>query len=285
MKRVLWVGSRHKVYEAACKMEELDIVAVLALKNSSLHRSATENGARVQPFTGRDREAVLQQIAECEFDLLISNGFPFLIPVSKIAKSHQRFVNVHPSYLPHLRGMHPANGVFLHNYEFAGATMHFMADAADTGNIIQQDKFEVTEDVDLGLLYHMLFELEARVFEPGIRKLLADKNFEGTSQQGVATSYTRKPEEMQVNFAEMEEDEIIRRVRAFGVKTQGVGSTLGGTTYRLFEIEIVSHPFLLSMYSDVPAGEIAAEYDGKLLVRSRNGLVKVKGFVEESTPR
>lgn len=283
MMKVLFAGSRSFVFEAALKLPSLEIVHVLALEGYAVHRVALEHGLSVRPFTLDDREDVLREIEELDFDLMISNGFPIVVPVSKIARPHQFYTNVHPSYLPHLRGKHPVNGVFLLNYKFAGSTMHFMADKVDRGNIIAQEKLDITDDLDLGLLYQMLFQLEVDVFHTGVERLLTEPDFKGTPQQGEGSYYNREESDMVVDFAAMEDEQILLRVRAFGTQTQGVTGNVAGRKLRIFDAEPVLHSFLINRHSGLSPGEVAESYDGKIVVKSKNGLIKLKSFREEAS--
>ena len=59
---------------------------------------------------------------------------------------------------------------------FFGASMHFMDDGIDTGKIIYQEKVDLTEDINLSMLYYMSFRLERDVFKHGFNYYLLNKN-------------------------------------------------------------------------------------------------------------
>jgi methionyl-tRNA formyltransferase len=214
-----------------------------------------------------------------EFDLLISNGCPVVLPVTKLKKDHQLFLNVHPSLLPEFRGCHPANGALLYNAKEVGATLHTMVDRVDRGGIISQERFPLTPDLDLGLLYHLLFEAEARVFRNGIRKLFdLGFDFEGELQPPSGSHYRRAPEDMRVHFETMGNEEILRRIRAFGISSQGALCTLDGLPYKLFEAQAVTHPFLLELHASKAPGSVVLNYDGSILVRTLESFIRISKF-------
>jgi methionyl-tRNA formyltransferase len=60
------------------------------------------------------KNQLIDFINEIKFDILISNGCPYILTVSKMKKEKQIFVNVHPSLLPDLKGINPINdAIFL----------------------------------------------------------------------------------------------------------------------------------------------------------------------------
>jgi methionyl-tRNA formyltransferase len=279
MKRVLFVGNRPSVFETITEFEELDLARILVLDGSVLHSQLMRTEIECTLFGIEDRQMVVDTIYAAEFDILISNGCPFVIPVSKIKKPHQLFINIHPSLLPDLRGFHPANGALLYRKSSTGATMHYMDDSVDTGNVICQEEIEITEDLDLGLVYYMTFNLESKVFSKGMELLAeADYQYEGEKQVGSGSYYTRSEKDMVIDPGSMSNDEIITRVRAFGIASQGVTCVVDDGIYRVFDAEVILNSYLLDQFSSHPCGALLLKFDDKLLVRTRDGIVKIKSY-------
>jgi methionyl-tRNA formyltransferase len=279
IKRVLLIGNRPKVFEEVIKFQELNCSHIFVVEDSFLHRRLIDTDFEYTLFGIKDKNFIIERISKIGFDILISNGCPFLIPVSKIRKPGQLYINIHPSFLPDLRGRHPANGVLLYKRRFTGATMHYMDDSIDTGNIIYQEKLDITDDLDLGLLYQILFDLEARVFVIGMKRIIeANYIYQGQKQIGASSCYSRTKDDMLVDFESMSNDEIITRVRAFGIKSLGVSCTISNESYKVFDAEAILNNYLLDKYSGCPCGAPLLQYDDKLLVKTRDGLIKIKSY-------
>ena len=278
MKRVVLIGNRStSFFELQDHLNtEIELVRVYAVKGSRLARDVPGEMAPVYQFTGRDKETVIRLLKQEDFDVLVSHGCPFLLPISDLRKSNRRFLNIHPSYLPRLKGKHPANGVLLFEEPFAGATLHEMEDEVDAGRIIHQEQFPITPDIDLPLLYELLFQLEATVFRTGLQKLI-DSRFEyaGEEPQGESSYYTRRDEEMQVDFRTMIDDEILRRVRAFGIESQGVIARIDGQPLRIVAADRIVNPTMLKNMRIGHAARRIREYNGNWLIESRDGIIKV----------
>lgn len=273
MLRALYVGNRVAPLDTLLATPELEVAGVWAA-DARVEAHARARGLRVRPFTRRDRSVVSAELRAERYDLLLSSGCPILLPISTLpGRLH---VNTHPSALPALRGAHPVNGALLHGCRRAGVTLHHMTDRFDDGPVIHQETFELTDDVDLGLLYRLLFDLEPVVLARGLERLRAKGwSDPGEPQRGEASSYARRPEDMAVDLAAMTTDEILRRVRAFGIATQGVAAVVDGRPCRVFAADRMVNPHVLARWADRPAGTLLLEYEGRRLVRTRDGVVRL----------
>lgn len=282
MQKCVFLGSRVHVFNAAIQMG-VTFAKIYALKGSFLEKQLLESGINYSAFELKDKNLVLQELFEMDFNILISNGCPILFPVAKF-RDDQILINIHPTYLPHLQGKTPLNGVFFLDYDFYGATMHFIDKGVDTGNVIFQKKVELTPDIDLGLLYHLALALEGDVFKSGWQ-LLLDHNF---SYNGVAqtkeggTYFNRTDAKRTLDFTEHGTDEILRRIKSFGLLTQGAVTNLEGNGFLIFEAENIVHQPLLDQNKHLQPGTIALSYDDKILVKTIDGLIKVTRYKKQN---
>ena len=276
MTRVVLIGNRCGAYSRLGEFPGLELMHVYALRESYLDHALPAEASHVRRFGTKEKAEILHDLEQRPFEVLISQGCPFVLPISRLRRAGRRFLNVHPSYLPRLQGKHPANGALLFGEQFAGATLHEMEVRVDAGRIIHQEKFPLTADIDLPLLYDLLFDLEVRVFETGMRKLI-DSHFEyqGEEPRGEGSYYSRRADDMRIDFADQSNAEIERRVRAFGLPAQGVAASIDGQPARVFAAEQVVNPYLLTRFSSREPGESLLKYDGAVLVKSRDGSIKV----------
>jgi methionyl-tRNA formyltransferase len=97
-------------------------------------------------------------------DLIISGGFPYLIPPEVVALPRLGAINMHPAFLPKYRGPSPIEWHFRNGEPELGFTIHRIAPAFDTGPILAQ----MTEPIHDDDIFETLF---ARV-EPALPALL-----------------------------------------------------------------------------------------------------------------
>jgi len=246
--------------------QHLEIAAIFAAAGSFLEDELRRRRIAFTPIG--DRTRLVDAIAALEFDVFVSNGCPHVLPVSALRRGDQRFVNVHPSLLPKLRGMHPVNGAILYD-EPAGATCHVMVDAVDAGAIISQVPVGLAGDVDAGLLYQLVFLAEGEAFRRAHARAFAPLADVPACH---GSYYSRRPADLQVDFAAPTAD-IVRRIRAFGVPTQGAYFDAAGGRIRVMSAAIVRSDLLDAQRSNYRHLEIIARYDDNLLIRHRDSFL------------
>lgn len=87
-----------------------------------------------------------------EIDLVVLAGFLKMIPDDMIVDFRNRIINIHPALLPsfggkEMYGMNVHKAVYESSAQVSGATVHFVDETYDTGNIIVQRCVDIS-DVD-----------------------------------------------------------------------------------------------------------------------------------------
>ena len=121
------------------------------------------------------KDAAFRFLAEQSVDLVISAGFPLIIPPS-VLRSGPAFLNSHPSLLPAYKGYHPVKQAFENGEEYMGVTVHRMVEEVDAGPVLHQEMVWV-KDLELPQIYDLLFS----VVEP----MAITRSLEQVLQQGV----------------------------------------------------------------------------------------------------
>ena len=119
--RFVFVGNRRFVLERMLQ-DNLDLRAVFVVRGTHLQRDLEGGvlGDIVNAVVIEGKADLLARIRATEFDVLVSNGCPYILPIAELPKA--RYVNIHPSYLPDLRGADPAIGAVLLGRD-AGGTL------------------------------------------------------------------------------------------------------------------------------------------------------------------
>ncbi len=96
-------------------------------------------------------DALLAKVKELETDLVVLAGFLVRIPEKMVHDFSHRIINIHPSLIPSFCGV-GFYGLKVHEAALAkgvkvsGATVHYVDEGMDTGEIIFQKAVEVKED-------------------------------------------------------------------------------------------------------------------------------------------
>ncbi len=146
---------------------------------------AKERGIRtlcISPKDYPDRNAFnedfLRQLGACQPDLVVLAGFLVVLPAEMIRQYENRIINVHPSLIPSFCGT-GYYGLKVHEAALArgvrvtGATVHFVDEGTDTGEIIMQKAVEVQQDDTPETLQRRVMEQAEWVILPEAVSLIA----------------------------------------------------------------------------------------------------------------
>ncbi len=129
--------------------DRVDIVAVIADRPCSALDRAGEAGIpgvlveyNPQRVSGYDRDVwnqhLLEAIAECEPDVIVSAGFMRIIGPAVVARFPGRIINTHPALLPAFVGARAVEDALEYGVSLTGSTVHVVDDGVDTGPILAQ---------------------------------------------------------------------------------------------------------------------------------------------------
>lgn len=127
------------------------------LQESAVKKYAREAGLRIlQPERFRS-EAFLEELRGLEADLQLVVAFKML---PEVVWSMPRLgtVNLHASLLPDYRGAAPINWAVMNGEKVSGVSTFLLKHEIDTGNVIFQEKVEITEEMTAGDLHDRLME-------------------------------------------------------------------------------------------------------------------------------
>jgi methionyl-tRNA formyltransferase len=258
--RFVFVGNRRFVLQEMLAAD-LDIAAIFVISGSHLERDI-KNGE----LTGlrncvivNNKQALLDVLKNIQFDVLVSNGCPYILPVSQMPRAH--YINIHPSCLPDLRGIDPVIGSVLYAKD-SGATCHVMDDGIDTGSIISQVRIPYSEDIDVSLMYQLSFIAEKKVFRDALTLDFVAQTLQVDKSGDI--NYKRSPEDRIIEFSEPNEL-ILRKVKAFSNRSQGCEFSVDGKRYRFYQAALISNPFLIDLMSEVNEGVVAFSYENSII--------------------
>lgn len=118
---------------------------------------AKENGIQamcISPklYETRDEfnEALLKEVDKLNVDLIVLAGFLVKMPEAMVHKYSHRIINVHPSLIPSFcgvgfYGLRVHEAVLEKGVKVTGATVHYVDEGMDTGEIIYQKAVEVLD--------------------------------------------------------------------------------------------------------------------------------------------
>ena len=126
---------------------------------------------------------ILSLLKEKETDLIVLAGYMSVVDESIIREYRGRIVNIHPSLIPKYCGkgfygkrVHEA--VLAAGEKVSGATVHYVDEGIDTGEIILQEQVPVLPGDTADDLAARVLEVEHRILTKAIRDIALKNNVE-----------------------------------------------------------------------------------------------------------
>lgn len=118
-------------------------------------------------------DKVVEELRNREIDLVVLAGYLTILTPNIIKAYEGRIINIHPSLIPKYSGngfygMRVHNAVIEAGEKESGATVHYVDEGTDTGDIIMQERVPVYPDDTAETLQKRVLELEHRLLPKAI---------------------------------------------------------------------------------------------------------------------
>lgn len=184
---VLISGSGTNLQAIIDQVHETDvpasIVGVISNKSNAfgLERAKKHNIAHFfidhHAFDSREAfdQAVLQQLLTLHVDLVILAGFMRILTSDFVSALTGKMINIHPSLLPKYKGLNTHQRAIDAQDAFHGASVHFVTEELDGGQIILQSKVPIAPHDTADSLADKIHTIEHIIY-PLVTKWLAYGN-------------------------------------------------------------------------------------------------------------
>ena len=118
-------------------------------------------------------EAMAGWLEERGAALVVCAGYMHLLRPAFLDRFPGRVVNVHPAPLPEFPGAHPLEDVLAAGASYAAATVHFVDEGVDTGEVIASEPVAVEPGDTVETLRERVHAVEHRLLPEVVRELCA----------------------------------------------------------------------------------------------------------------
>ena len=142
-------------------------------------------------FIGNEIKSIkcIELMINEDIDYLFSIHFPHIISKKVLSIPKIGSINLHPAYLPYNKGWHTPSWAIIEGSDY-GATLHFMTEKLDDGNILHQKKIDILPCDTADTLYRRVLDVEFDTFKEYFSKLLSLEP-SSVPQSGLGTSHNR----------------------------------------------------------------------------------------------
>jgi methionyl-tRNA formyltransferase len=177
-----------------------------------------------------------------EPDFLFSFYYRSLLPPALLASARRGALNMHGSLLPKYRGRAPVNWAILRGESETGATLHYMVDKADAGDIVDQLAVPILADDDAREVFAKVTVAAETILARSLPKLIA-----GTAPRRPQTILPeqyfgrRTPEDGRIDWSRSAR-EIHDLVRAVAPPFPGAFAEVGGERWEIHRTRLCERP-------------------------------------------
>ncbi|MCR4797128.1 MAG: methionyl-tRNA formyltransferase [Lachnospiraceae bacterium] len=213
--------------------------------------AAQELGIMVyQPESVKD-PTVISELREINADIFVVAAFGQILPKELLKVPRYGCINVHASLLPKYRGAAPIQWAILNGETKTGVTIMQMAEGLDDGDIIMQEKVEISDEETGGSLFDKLAVVGGNLccmaltaIEEGVAQRIPQDPAKATKVGMI------KKEMGRLDFRRPAE-EICRYVRGLN-PWPGTFTSFGGRTLKIWKAS--ENPLLAAMVSESSIG-------------------------------
>ena len=238
--------------------------------NQQLRQWANQNSTKL--ITTQPRASDMQNLLNDGADYLFCIEYPWLIPCQSFPF---KSINVHPSLLPHGKGPTPISWIIHSNPSDAGVTFHTLGETYDTGDIIYQERINLTahDSVDT-LLARLELEIPRMLIHVLTDLEILYNNAVSQSEGSYWPKMTLEDRTIRWSFNCKEIRHIVRASGHFGV-----AAAIDNRLCLIKHIQCVEHDH------SHPPGQIFKEDKRHLFITTNDGICVIdKSAIMETQP-
>jgi methionyl-tRNA formyltransferase len=183
--------------------------------SSPVKKLAVEKNIPVLQFPNIRNDAAIDKINSFEAEIYIVFAYGYIIPSRIFNFPKLGTINLHGSLLPEYRGASPVQSAILDGKEETGATIQYITEELDAGDIISQVKVSISREDTFGTLLEKITDLGIQDVLRLI-KISDGKKFDAKSQDHKEATHCKKikAEDRKLDFS-LPAEFLFNKIRAF----------------------------------------------------------------------
>lgn len=140
-------------------------------RDPALIALAEEFGVPIELSQNINSDEFIDRIAKYKVDLFVSMSFDQIFRTRAINYPPLKTINCHAGKLPYYRGRNILNWVLINDEKEFGITVHYVDEGIDTGDIILQKTYPITDEDDYSTLLNTAYIGCADVLYKAIKQI------------------------------------------------------------------------------------------------------------------
>jgi methionyl-tRNA formyltransferase len=276
----------HEALKRLLLDDTLQVVFVCARNDSPdpiLKDKARENGLDFITHPKINSDEFLGRMIKYDCDLFVSMSFNQIFRTALINLPTLKTINCHAGKLPFYRGRNILNWALINDEKEFGITVHYVDEGIDTGDIILQRCYSISDEDNYATLLERAYEGCATNLYEAI-KIVQDGNVKVILQKDINQLGTyciaRKEGDERLDWNQNSRD-IFNFVRAICRPGPIARTYLGDVEIKINKIQYLTNAIT---YKGVVGSVVGVDSDG-FFVKTLDSLIKVTEWIGYSKPR
>ena len=222
----------------------------------------------------------IDKIRKFNCELFVSMSFNQIFKDDMINMPKFNIINCHAGKLPFYRGRNILNWVLINDEKEFGITVHYVDEGFDTGDIILQKTYKITDNDNYGTLLEIAYVECAKLLNSVVNLFVNNLPVPRKSQSSihpVGFYCLRRKDGDEIIDWSLTSREIFNFVRAICTPGPCARTNLNGSELKINEVQLISNA---AKYKGIPGEILNNAYDG-IIVGTGDSMIKIVDYESE----
>ena len=215
----------------------------------------------------------IEKAKEYKCDLFVSMSFDQIFREDIINMPRLNTINCHAGKLPFYRGRNVLNWALINDEKEFGITVHFIDKGIDTGDIIAQRTYPITDKDTYGTLLEVAYEKCAKLLYEAVEQIIdgSFKNIKQSSIHPVGFYCGRRTVGDEIIDWNSTSREIFNFVRALSTPGPLATTYIDNTPVKINRVRLIEEA---PKYINIP-GQVLSKTENGVLVKTNDSFVEI----------
>lgn len=218
----------------------------------------------------------IEKMRKINSDLFVSMSFDQIFKRELFELPRYKTINCHAGKLPFYRGRNVLNWVLINDEKEFGITVHYVDEGIDTGDIILQEVYPITEGDDYGTLLRKAYTGCADILYQAIKLIQNDAvtriRQNSIDSVGLYCGQRTVGDEI-INWNQSSRN-IFNFIRALTRPGVGATSYINGKQVKIYKAQLIEGAH---EYINIPGQILMKEEDG-FIVKTKDTIIKITDY-------
>mgnify|MGYP006281775381 CR=1 FL=1 len=174
-RKVIFMGSKpvgYKCLKILLGNRNVEVSGVLTRKKGQ--DVWWDNKYRVYRLASKNNIPILNvsEVLETEIDFIFSIQYHKILDKKVLEHPNYGAINLHMAPLPEYRGCNQFSFAIINKENYFGTTLHYMDASIDSGDIIAEKRFKISENIRVNELYEITEKKSVELFKENLTDIL-----------------------------------------------------------------------------------------------------------------